>query len=180
MSKIRVTLWRILILVVGFSVVGSVSVAQIKLPGTDKRLSQEQDVRLAAFAYLFGVGTGPDPDYPYYCLSVDSDGPNHGADPSDSLMSRLPKTNRTIRKASECENSKGPDHFFDAIRDKATGKTAWTVSLSKLRWKSDHEVELDGERYCGGLCAWGSTLRVTFHKGRWKVRIAPGASIWVS
>jgi hypothetical protein len=57
----------------------------------DKRSAQEEDIREAAFLYLFEVGTGPDPDYSFFCLSVDSDGLKDPHDPSDALMKRFPQ-----------------------------------------------------------------------------------------
>lgn len=150
------------------------------IQAAQNRTVQEEDVREAAFLFLFGVGTGPDPDYSFYCLSVDSSG-LEGHDPSESLMKRFPIMHRTLRKFSECEVLKNPkDKLFGAIHDKKTGKSAWIVSLGPIQWVNDHEARAAGERYCGGLCGWWSTLRVTLENGKWKATVAPGASVMVS
>jgi hypothetical protein len=72
-----------------------------------KRSAQEEGIREAAFLYLFEVGTGPDPDYSFFCLSVDSDGFKDQHDPSDALMKRFPRMHRTLRKFSSRRKTKG-------------------------------------------------------------------------
>ena len=105
--------------------------AQKQPSNPDLRSAQEEDIREAVFLYLFKVGTGPDPDYSFFCLSVDSDGFKSLHDPSDALMKRFPSTRRTLRKFSECEIVKKPkDSLFGAIRDKQTGKQrGWFLCL---------------------------------------------------
>jgi hypothetical protein len=88
--------------------------------GTDsaRRSAQEEDIREAVFLSLFDVGTGPDPSYHTYCLSVNSVGTKDTHDPSDSFMKRFPKGPFTLRKASDCEVLEKPKDLFTAIRDK--------------------------------------------------------------
>jgi hypothetical protein len=146
----------------------------------DSRTTQEEDIREAAFLFLFEIGTGPDPDYSFYCLSVNSSGLTSGDDPSEALLKRFPRMHRTIRKASNCEIVKKPKDLFSGVRDKQSGKQAWMISLTSINWLNDKEVRVGGARYCGGLCLWSSTLQATLQDGKWKVRIAPGASVLVS
>ena len=146
----------------------------------DSRTAQEEDIREAAFLFLFEIGTGPDPDYSFYCLSVNSSGLTSGDDPPEALLKRFPRMHRTIRKASNCEIVKKPKDLFSAIRDKQSGKPAWMISLTSINWINDKEVRVGGTRYCGGLCLWSSTLQATLQDGKWKVRIAPGAYTFVS
>lgn len=142
--------------------------------------AQEEDIREAAFLFLFEIGAGPDPDYSFYCLSVDSAGLAKGDDPSEALLKRLSRTHRTIRKASNCEIIKKPKDLFSAVRDKQSGRPAWMISLTSISWINDKEVRVGGTRYCGGLCLWSSTLQATLQDGKWKVRIAPSAYVLVS
>jgi hypothetical protein len=83
-----------------------------------KRSAQEEDIREAVFLSLFDVGTGPDPSYRIYCLSVGSVATKDTHDPSDSFMKRFPKAPFTLRKASDCEVLEKPKDLFTAIRDK--------------------------------------------------------------
>lgn len=167
---------------------GPVCLPQKKHPSNGAwRSAQEEDIREAAFLFLFGIGAGPDPDYPHFCLSVDSKGFNDRHDPSDSLMKRLSQTHRTVRKFSESEivskheEPRGDDDdLFGRFKDRESGKRAWLISLGPITWVNDHKVRVKGERYCGGLCAWGSTLQATLHNGKRKVDIAAGAFVWVS
>jgi hypothetical protein len=180
-SSLRYFGTRIAALALGMCCLPIPILAQKQPSNADSRSAQEEDIREAAFLYLFNVGTGPDPDYSVYCLSVDSDGVKNLHDPSDALMKRFPPMHRTLRKFSECEIVKKPkDSLFGTIRDKQTGKTAWMVSLTSIEWVNDHEARIGGDRYCGGLCAWGTTLQATLQDGKWKVTIVPGASVWVS
>lgn len=144
------------------------------------RSAQEEDIRVAAFLYLFDVETGPDPDYSFYCLSVDSDGFKVHHDPSDSLMKRFPRMHRTLRKVSECEIVSKPKDWFTAIKDKQSGKAGWMISLSSILWINEHEVRVGGTRYCGGLCLWSSILQATLVEGKWKVALAPNGYVFVS
>jgi hypothetical protein len=146
----------------------------------DKRSAQEEDIREAAFLYLFEVGTGPDPDYSFFCLSVNSDGFKDGHDPSDALMKRFPRMHRTIRKFSECEVVEKPKDLFSSVKDKKSGKSAWIISVSEISWVNDHEVRMHATRICGGLCMWSSTLQATLHEGKWQVTLPAGAYVWVS
>jgi hypothetical protein len=154
--------------------------AQKQPSNPDLRLAQEEDIREAAFLYLFAVGTGPDPDYSTFCLSVNSSGLTSGDDPSEALLKRFPKMRRTIRKASECEIVKKPKDLFSGVRDKQSGESAWMISLTGIGWVNDHEVRVAGRRFCGGLCTWTSTLRAILVEGKWKVDLAPGAYVLVS
>jgi hypothetical protein len=174
-------------MILGALVLGPLCLAHKRLPSNQNlRSAQEEDIREAAFLYLFGVGTGPDPDYSHYCLSVDSMGFSDRHDPSDSLLKRFSQTRRTIRRFSECElvdkheEPGNPEDLFAAVKDKESGKPAWIISLGPITWVNGHKVRVEGERYCGGLCGWSATLEVTFRNRKWKARIAPGASIMVS
>jgi len=151
---------------------------QPSIPGS--RIAQEEDIREAAFLFLFDISTGPFPDYSFYCLSVNSGGLNSGDDPSETLLKQLSRMHQTIHKASNCEILKKPKDLFSAVRDKQSGKPAWMISLTSINWLSDKEVRVGGARYCGGLCLWSSTLQATFQDGKWKVRIAPGAFVLLS
>jgi len=95
----------------------------------DSRTAQEEDIREAAFLFLFEIGTGPDPDYSFFCLSVNSSGLTSGDDPSETLLKRLPRMHRTFRKASNCEIVKKPKDLFSAVRDKQSGKPAEDVRV---------------------------------------------------
>ena len=106
--------------------------------------AQEEDIREAAFLFLFEIGAGPDPDYSFYCLSVDSAGLAKGDDPSEALLKRLSRTHRTIRKASNCEIIKKPKDLFSAVRDKQSGRPAWMISLTSISWINDKEVRGGG------------------------------------
>lgn len=154
--------------------------AQIHPPLPDSHAAQEEDIREAAFLFLFEIETGPNPDYSFYCLSVNSSGLTSGDDPSEALLKRFPRMHRTIRKASNCEIVKRPKDLFSGVRDKQSGKQAWMISLTSINWLNDKEVRVGGARYCGGLCLWSSTLQATLQDGKWRVRIAPGASVLVS
>jgi hypothetical protein len=164
----------------GACLLASSSCSQNQLSNLALRPAQEEDIREVAFLYLFNVGTGPDPDYSFYCLSVDSEGFKDHHDPSDALLKKFTRMHRTLRKFSECEIVKKPKDLFSAIRDKQTGKAAWWISVSPIEWVNDHEVRVRGSRYCGGLCGWWSTLQATLPDGKWKVTVAPGASVMVS
>ena len=142
----------------------------------ESRTTQEEDIREAAFLFLFEIGTGPYPGYSFYCLSVNSS----GDDPSEAFLKRFPRMHRTVRKASECEIVKKPKDLFSAVRDKQSGKPAWMVSLTSINWLNDKEVRVGATRYCGGLCSWSSILQATLQDGKWKVRIAPDAYVLVS
>jgi len=146
----------------------------------EPRLGLEEDIREAVFLYLFEVGTGPDPDYSFFCLSVDSNGFTDLHDPSALLLKRFPRMHRTIRKASECEVLKKPKDFFSAVRDKQSEKPAWMISVTSIDWINDHEIRVRGTRYCGGLCMWSTVLKATLKDGKWKVGFAPGALLFVS
>jgi hypothetical protein len=141
-------------------------------------VAQEEDIREAVFLFLFDVGTGSDPNYPIYCLSVNSVGTKDPHDPSDSLMKRFPKARFTLRKASDCEVLKKPGDLFTAIRDKETGKPAWMISVGHMDWIDDDEVHAMGMRFCGGLCAWSTEFKVTRKDGKWKAGI--GDTVFVS
>jgi hypothetical protein len=154
--------------------------AQNQPPLPDSRTAQEEDIREAAFLFLFDIATGPDPDSSFYCLSVNSSGPTSGDDPSEALLKRFPRIHRTLRKASECEITKKRKGLSAAVRDKQSGKPAWMISLTSISWLNDKEVRLGGARYCGSLCFWSSILQATLQDGKWKVRIAPGAPVFVS
>jgi hypothetical protein len=167
-------------LALGLFFLSTAQLAQNQPPLPDSRTAQEEDIREAAFLFLFEIGTGPDPDYSLYCLSVNSGGLTSGDDPSEALLKRFPRMHRTVRKASECEIVKKPKDLFSAVRDKQSGKPAWMVSLTSINWLNDKEVRVGGTRYCGGLCLWSSTLQATLQDGKWKVRIAPGAPVLVS
>jgi len=144
------------------------------------KTEQEEDIRLSAFLFLLDVGTGPDPDYSFSCLSVDFEGFKTLHDPSDSLLIRFPKMHRTIRKASECEFVAKPKDYFSAVRDKQTGKAAWLISVGPIRWINDSEVRVVGMRYCGELCMWTTTLVAKWVDGQWKVSVDPKAFVFVS
>ena len=151
---------------------------QPSIPGL--RTAQEEDIREAAFLFLFEIRTGPDPDYSFYCLSVNSSGLNNGDDPSEALLKRFPRMHRTIRKASNCEIVKKPKDSFSAVIDQQSGKPAWMISLTSINWLNNKEVRVGGTRYCGGLCLWSSNLQATLQDGKWQVRIAPGAFVFLS
>lgn len=175
------------VLVVGL-IFDSAEVGQYKrAPDQGWRRTQEEAIRESAFLYLFKVGTGPDPDYSVYCLSVDSNDPRHPSDPSDSLMKRLAwSSSRKLRRASECEIASqvgepaSGDSLFGLVKDKESGSRAWLISVGRITWVNDHKAKFEGERYCGGLCAWGTTFQASLRKGNWEVTIPPGTSIWVS
>jgi hypothetical protein len=164
----------------GVCFIPAVVLAQNQPSIPDLRTAQEEDIREAAFLFLFEIGTGPDPDYSFYCLSVNSSGLNNGDDPSEALLKRFPRMHRTIRKASNCEVVKKPKDMLSAVRDKQSGKPAWMISLTSISWLNDEEVRVGGTRYCGALCLWSSNLQATLQDGKWKVRIAPGAFSFVS
>lgn len=180
LSKLRRLGAMLAALTLGECSISLSSFAQNQTPNLEPRVGQEEDIREAAFLFLFEVGTGPDPDYSLYCLSVDSDGPRALHDPSDALLERFPRMHRTIRKASECEVLKKPKDFFSAVRDKKSGKSAWMISVGSIEWINDHEVRVGGTRYCGGLCMWSTVLKATLKDGKWKVAIAPDAPLFVS
>jgi len=146
----------------------------------DRRSAQEEDIREAAFLYLFEVGAGPDPDYSSLCLSVDSDGFKDQHDPSDTLMKRFPRMHRMIRKFSEGEVVEKPKDLFSSVKDKKSGTSAWIISVSEIFWVNDHEVQMHATRFCGGLCIWSSTLQATLREGKWHVTLLPGAYVFVS
>jgi len=158
----------------------SFSFAQNRSADPVPRRAQEEDIHEAVFLYLFEIGTGPDPDYSFYCLSVDSDGPQALHDPSDALLKCFPRMHRTIRKASECEVLKKAKNFANAVKDKQSGQPAWMISVGSIDWVNDHEVRVGGTRYCGGLCMWSTVLKVTLKDAKWRVAIAPDAPLFVS
>lgn len=141
---------------------------------------KDEEVREAAFLYLFNIVAGPGPDSSVYCLSINSAVSSYGGDPTEALLSRLSKTRRTVQKLSECQVNKQAKDLFGAVKNKKTGKRAWMVSLGPLVWVSDHEVRLGGSNYCGGLCSWSSTLQATLRDGKWTAALAPDAVVFVS
>lgn len=88
--------------------------------------------------------------------------------------------NRTIRKASECKIARKSKDLLTAVKDKQSGKSAWMISIGAIKWKSDQEAQIGARRYCGAVCMWSSVLQATLINGKWKVDIAPGASVFVS
>ncbi len=180
LSKLRRLRAKLAALTLGVCSLSCTSFAQNKTPNLEPRLGLEEDIREAVFLYLFEIGTGPDPDYSFYCLSVDSDGPQVVHDPSDALLKRFPQMHRTIRKASECEVLKKPKDFFSSVRDKQSGKPAWMISVTSIDWINDHEVRVGGTRHCGRLCMWSTVLKATLKDGKWRVAIAPDATLFVS
>ena len=87
-------------LALGLSFPSTAVFAQNQLSPPDSRIAQEEDIREAAFLFLFEIDAGPDPDYSFYCLSVNSVGLTNGDDPSVALLKRLPRIHRTIRRGS--------------------------------------------------------------------------------
>ena len=122
-------IWSAICVLAVFGLVPCVTAQKPEPSEKDKRSAQEEDIREAAFLYLFGFDPGPDVDYSFFCLSVDSDGFKDQHDPSDGLMKRFPRMHRTIRKSSECEVVEKPKDLFSSVKDKKSGKSAWMISL---------------------------------------------------
>jgi hypothetical protein len=104
------------------------------------------------------------------CFQVD------GHDPSAALAERLRAELRDWVPGSECfEEEFGERRVRVRTRD---GEPAEFLSLSGMKAENDRTYSVDYAFWAGTFTGAGSTLRVEFHDGRWRVS-RPSQYEWV-
>jgi hypothetical protein len=124
------------------------------------RTAQEDNIREAAFRYLFlHNASGLQQAAQVFCLSV------NGRDPADMFMSRFRNEKPRVLRSSDC--SKGG---WNGVRDRRTGEEGLLFELTDVYWYSDDEVYVDGSYYSAPLSAAGYSWRVLHERSGWVVR----------
>jgi len=116
------------------------------------------DIAHATFVFLEAQGTHA---HGTRCLEVD------GNDPSPALAEHLRADVRDWVPGSECvEEEIGERRVRVRTRD---GGPAEFLYLSGLKAKNDGTHSIDYAFWAGTFTGGGSTLRVEFHDGHWKI-----------
>jgi len=137
--------------------------ASVGLSADDARKRQEDDVREAVFRWQFEHNASyQQRDAGVYFLEV---GEKEG-DPSDEFIKRFAGNKPPVRKRSECSVNM---RRSVGVSDKKTGEKGLILSIRKIEWKSDTEVDVQGGYYEHGLSSSGNTYTLKKEKGKWKV-----------
>jgi hypothetical protein len=135
--------------------------ASVSVGADPARQRQEDDIREAVFRWQFDHNvSGQQKKAKVYFLSV---GDNYG-DPSDEFIKRFADNKPPVRKRSECTADAGK-----GVLDKKTGGQGLIFNVTRIQWKSDTEVEVEGGYYEAGLSASGNTYTLKKDKGKWQV-----------
>jgi len=135
--------------------------ASVSVGADQARQLQEDDIREAVFRWQFDHNvSGQQKRAKVYFLSV---GEKYG-DPSDEFLKRFADNQPPVRKRSECTADAGK-----GVLDKKTGEQGLVFNVTRIQWKSDTEVEVEGGYYEAGLSASGNIYTLKKEQGKWKV-----------
>jgi len=135
--------------------------ASVSVGADPARQRQEDDIREAVFRWQFDHNlSGQQKKAKVYFLSV---GDKYG-DPSDEFIKRFADNKAPVRKRSECTVDAGK-----GVLDKKTGEQGLIFNVTRIQWKSDTEVEVEGGYYEAGLSASGNIYTLKNERGKWKV-----------
>ena len=135
--------------------------ASVSVGADQARQLQEDDIREAVFRWQFDHNvSGQQKRAKVYFLSV---GEKYG-DPSDEFLKRFADNQPPVRKRSECTADAGK-----GVLDKKTGEQGLVFNVTRIQWKSDTEVEVEGGYYEAGLSASGNIYTLKKDQGKWKV-----------
>jgi len=124
------------------------------------RQIQTDDIREAVFRWQFEHNSSyQQQNAGVYFLEV---GENEG-DPSDEFIKRFAGNKPPVRKRSECSVSTG------GVFDKKTREKGLVFRATKIKWKTDTEVDVKGGYNEHGLSASGNTYTLKKENGKWKV-----------
>jgi hypothetical protein len=133
------------------------------------RPAQEENIREAAFRYLFRHNaSGLQQDARVFCLSV------HDRDPKDAFLARFHDVKARILPRSAC-SFEGLDVVHD--RERRDEGLLFDV-VAEVYWSSDDEAFVDGSYYEAPLSAGGYTWRLRRHGLKWIVESA--RMLWIS
>ncbi len=125
------------------------------------RQSQEEDIYEAVFRWQFEHNvSGQQKTAQVYFVAV---GEKYG-DPSDEFMKRFAGNKPPVRKRSECSADVGK-----GVLDKKTGERGLLFHVTRIKWKSETEVEAKGGYYEAGRSASGNIYTLKKNKGKWTV-----------
>lgn len=133
---------------------------------------QEDDIRESVFRYQFQHNaSGQQQNAKVYFLSLGSI--EEPEDPSDEFMKRFQGHQPPVKKVSQSIVS-----VFEGVKDKDTGEQGLIFRVTRIAWKSDVEVEVEGGYYENGLSASGNIYRVALEGGQWVVK--EDRMIWIA
>lgn len=143
----------------------------VTLSPEEKRLRQEEEIRVALFRYQMARNYEPTWRATAYCLSVGT-APLQSLttefnDPPQTIMQRFSGLEPPVKPVSQCSRS-----MDEGVRDVpgGGGKPALILIAHNIRWLSDTEVEVEGGYYCGGECGSGRRYRMSLEGASWVVK----------
>ncbi len=95
-------------------------------------------------------------------------------DPSDELMRRFKDNNPPVKKYSQMETSKESGEF----KDKETGERGALMSIDRIRWLSESEVEVEGACGSGATMGEGAKYLMARERGHWVIK--ESKRMWVA
>jgi hypothetical protein len=136
------------------------SAASVGYGADTAKLKAEEDIQEATFRYQFlHNASGLKQNAQFYFLSLGE----KNADPSDEFMKRFAGHKPVAKKRSQSTGGAG------GIKDKETGGSGLIFTVSKIKWVSETEVEVEGGYYEAGLSASGNTYYLKKEKEKWAV-----------
>lgn len=134
--------------------------------------TKEDDIRETVFRYQFEHNaSGLQQNAKVYFLSLGSLGETK--DPSDEFMKRFRGHKPAVKKVSQSTVS-----VFEGVKDEDTGEQGLIFRVTRIEWKNDVEVEVQGGYYESGLSASGNIYRVRREGGKWVVK--EDRMLWIS
>jgi len=133
------------------------------------RSAQEENIREAAFRYLFRHNaSGLQQDARVFCLSI------HDRDPKDAFLARFHDVKARILPRSACSVG-----GLNGVHDRQRWEEGLMFDLAtEIYWSSDDEAYVDGTYYAAPLSAAGYTWRLRRHGMNWIVVSA--RMLWIS
>ena len=150
------TLCLAILLAIGCAGVSSGTAGASKTDTSISSAKGEDDIREAVFRYRMEKLRSDELIF----LSI------NGRDPSNEFMARFARSQRKIKKASQ---SYVAQNGIPSLRDRTSDQPGWKFSANAITWVSSGRVEVQGDMYCGGLCADSGRYVLERKQGRWVV-----------
>ena len=138
----------------------------------ETKLTQEESICEAVYRYQFENNvSGQRKNAKIYFLSL---GPlEKPRDPSNELISRFRDHKPPVKKVSQCTFSP-----TEGVRDKNTGEQGLIFGITKVKWISATNVEVEGGYYEAGLSSSGNIYLVVLKNNKWVV--VADRMLWIS
>lgn len=148
-----------------------VSSCQDSITNVTPKSTPEDDIRETVFRYQFQHNvSGQQQNAKVYFLSI---GTLSGSrDPSDEFMKRFQGHKPPVKKVSQAIAS------VEGVIDKDTGERGLIFRVTRIEWKSEVEVEVEGGYFESGLSASGNIYLVRQEGEKWVVK--EDRMLWIS